>query len=165
MLLSLIAVADENNVIGKDNAVPWSLPDDLAYFHETTRGHPVIMGRKTHECIGRPLSDRLNIVLSRNMDLRIDGCLVLHSLHDAIGMAQRSGCDEAFVIGGGEVYGAALSIADRLYMTRVHSHLGTGDTFFPPIPFEEWKETSRKKHPADAKHLYPLSFIIYDRVR
>lgn len=165
MILSLIAAADENNVIGHGNTMPWRLPDELKHFRATTKGHPVIMGRKTYDSIGRPLPERLNIVVSRNPDLRIEGCLVVSSLHDAIETARRDGKDEVFVIGGQQIYEAALPVADRIYLTRIHTHLLEGDAYFPAIPFEEWKEVSRERHEADEKHAFPFSFTILERVK
>ena len=165
MILSLIVAADENNVIGKNNTIPWHLPDDLRYFRDKTRGHPVIMGRKTYESIGKPLPHRLNIIVTRNPDFHVDGCAVVSSLHDGIEIAKRENSDEVFVIGGQQIYDIALPIADRLYLTRVHTHLESGDAFFPEIPFDEWEETSRLEHPTDETHLFPFSFIVYDRVK
>jgi len=118
MLLSLIAAADENNVIGQDNKIPWYLPDDWKYFRAKTKGHPIVMGRKTYESIGRPLPDRLNIVISRNADFKAEGCVVVHSFHDAVELAKRDATDEVFVIGGQQIYEAAMPEADRIYLTR-----------------------------------------------
>lgn len=164
MMISLIAAADENNVIGQDNAIPWYLPNDWKYFRAKTKGHPIIMGRKTYESIGRPLPDRLNIVVSRNPDFAAGGCLVVGSLHDALELAKREETDEIFVIGGQQIYELAMPIADRIYLTRVHAHIGAGHAHFPAIPFDEWKETSREDHPADDKHPFPFSFTVLERV-
>lgn len=165
MLLSLIAAADENNVIGQDNKIPWYLPDDWKYFRAKTKGHPIIMGRKTYESIGRPLPDRLNIVISRNADFKAEGCIVVHSLHDAVELAKRDATDEVFVIGGQQIYEAAMPEADRIYLTRVHAHIGSGHAHFPDMRFEEWQETSREDHAADEKHVFPFSYLTYERVK
>lgn len=165
MLVSLIAAADENNVIGHGNTMPWRLPDELKHFRATTKGHPVIMGRKTYDSIGRPLPERLNIVVSRNPDFQAEGCLVVHSLHDAIELAKREATDEAFVIGGAQLYEVALPIADRIYLTRIHTHLTAGDAYFPAIPFEEWEEVSRERHETDERHPFAFSFTVLDRVK
>ena len=162
MLLSLIAAADEHNVIGKDGKLPWHLSADMHYFRTVTSGHPIIMGRKTYESIGHPLPGRQNIVISRQTHLKIDGCDVVSSLDEAIHLAEESGATEAFVIGGGEIYKQALSIADRIYLTRIALSVD-GDTFFPVFSEKEWEEVSREEHQADEKNACSYTFTVYRR--
>ncbi len=163
MKISLIVAASENNVIGKDNDLLWSLPDDLQFFKETTEGHPIILGRKNYEAIGRALPNRRNIIVSRQEDLEVDGCEVTSSVEEAIELAKETENEEIFITGGGEIYRLALPLANRIYLTRVHAEI-EGDVFFPELSEEEWEEVDRKEHPADEKHEYAFTFLIYDRV-
>ncbi|MDD5055911.1 MAG: dihydrofolate reductase [Candidatus Peribacteraceae bacterium] len=163
MIISMIVAADENNCIGAGNKLLWSLPDDMKHFRELTKGHPVIMGRKTHESIGKVLPGRRNIVISHRKDLKIDGCDIVDSLDRAIELVKDDPSGEAFIIGGGEIYRQAMERADRIYLTRVDGEF-TGDTFFPEIDEERWREVSREEHPADERHQYSFSFILYTRV-
>lgn len=142
MVISLIAAMAENRVIGREGAIPWDLPEDRRWFRELTMGHPVIMGRKTFEAIGRPLPGRLNIVLTRRPEFRAGGCLVLNDLRSAFEACK--GCVEVFICGGGELYRDALPFAERVYLTVVH---GTypGDVFFPPVPADEFVERERRE--------------------
>src|SRR5687768_9857959 len=137
MIISLIVAAGENNAIGKNNHLPWRLPDEMRHFKNTTMGHPVIMGRKTFESNDNPLPGRLNIVITRNMDFQAKGCAVVHSLDEALKEASKENIEEVFVIGGEEIFRQALPIADRLYLTRVH-YAFEGDTFFPAFDQKEW---------------------------
>lgn len=161
MRISLIAAASENNVIGKGNVIPWKLPDDLQHFREVTKGHPVVMGRKTYESIGRPLPDRRNIVITRK-DMTIEGCDVVHSFEEALELAAEDHSDEVFVIGGGEIYKEALPHADRIYFTHVHGTF-EGDATFPEFHPEKWAEIEREEHPADEKHTHAFTFVTYER--
>ncbi len=160
MTLSLIVAASENHVIGKGGKIPWHLPADLKHFRDLTQGHPVIMGRKTYESIGHPLPNRTNIVITRGKEVKIEGCTIVHSLEDALRIVSDS--PEVFVIGGGEIYKEALPLADRIYLTRVHA-IVEGDAFFPEIDPKQWREVSRERHAADAEHLYPYTFLVYER--
>lgn len=164
MIASLIAAVSENNVIGRDGKLPWNLPADLKHFRELTKGHPVIMGRKTYESIGHPLSHRRNIVVTRKKELKLEGCKVVGSVEEAIKLTQASAStsDEAFIIGGAEIYKAALPRSHRIYLTRVHAEV-EGDAFFPEVDFSQWREVSRKHHEADAEHAYPFTFLVYER--
>ena len=164
MILSLIAAASENGVVGVDNRLPWNLPGELKRFREITRGHPVIMGRKTHESIGRALPDRLNVVVTRRGDARFPGCETAASLEDAIEIAARTEADEAFVIGGGELYALALPRADRVDLTRVHAEIA-GDTRFPDLPQGEWVEMAREFHPASDVDPIAYTCLTYERRR
>jgi len=136
MTITIIAAMDENRVIGRDNQMPWDLPSDRKRFHAITRGHPIILGRKTFESIGKPLSARTNIVLTRQQDYRAEGCVIVHDLESAF--AACAGADEVFICGGEEVFQETISLADRIYLTIVHEEF-EGDAFFPEIPlsFEE----------------------------
>jgi|TARA_B100002003_G_C14035945_1_gene499190 dihydrofolate reductase len=164
MRISLIVAASENNVIGRDNALPWSLPDDLKFFREKTEGHPILLGRKNYESIGRALPKRRNIIISRQADLAIDGCEVVASVEDAISLAKTDEEEEIFVIGGGEIYNLALPLVDRVYLTRVHTEL-EGNVYFSDLPAEEWEEVSREEHAVDDRHEYAFTFLTYDRVK
>jgi dihydrofolate reductase len=161
MILSLVVAASENNVIGKNNALPWKLPDDLRHFRELTKGKPIIMGRKTCESIGRALPDRLNIVITRQDDFEYEGVVRASSLDDAIKIAQESNAEEACVIGGGEIYKQALEKADRIYLTRVHATID-GDAFFT-FDASKWCVTAKEDHPKDDMHQYEMTFLTYER--
>ncbi|MEK7218791.1 MAG: dihydrofolate reductase [Patescibacteria group bacterium] len=162
MRISLVVAASENNVIGKGGTLPWSLPNDLQFFREITRGKPMIMGRKTFDAIGRVLPDRQNIVVSREKET-IPGCDVVTSLDEALAMAGQSEAKEACVIGGGQIFQQTLPLADRVYLTRVHAVIEGGDTFFPPLSEAEWEEVSRDERPEDPRHLHAYTFLIYER--
>jgi dihydrofolate reductase len=159
-MLSTIVAASENNVIGKDNQLLWHLPDDLKHFKRTT-GHHVITGRKTFESQGKPLPHRTNIIVTRNPDYRAEGCLVVNSLDRALELAQAD--DEPFIIGGEQIYRMALQLVERIYLTRVHAEFD-GDTFFPELEMDQWKEISREYYSKDERNEYPFSIIILDRV-
>ena len=155
MIISIIAAMAENRVIGRDGAIPWDIPDDRRRFRELTMGHPIIMGRKTFESIGRPLPGRRNIILTRLREYRREGCCVVHSLADALAAA--GGAEEVFICGGEELYRQALPLADRIYLTVVHGCCA-GDAYFPPIP-AEFIETER----LDAGFEVLCTFILYQR--
>ena len=157
MFVSLIVAMSENRVIGRDGALPWRLPDDLARFKRLTMGHAVIMGRTTYESIGRPLPGRRNVVLSRR-GVAVPGTCVFVSLDKALG-ALAPEHDHAFVIGGQELYQAALPVADRIYLTLIHRTIA-GDTFFPAISDGQFIEHARER----VEHPLPHSFIVLDRV-
>jgi dihydrofolate reductase len=157
--LSLIAAVAANSVIGSDNALPWRLPEDLKRFKALTLGHPVIMGRKTYESIGRPLPGRRNIVISRNTAYMADGCETASSLEAAIAACNGT-TDEVFVIGGAQIYAEALPLAKRLYLTEI-CRAFQGDARFPAISRGGWAETAREKHRTDDGLEY--DFTVYDR--
>lgn len=138
--LSIIVAMTPERVIGKDNALPWHLPEDLAHFKQTTMGHPVLMGRKTYEAIGRPLPGRQNIVVTRDRGWTAEGVEVAHGLEEAIGRARHD--REIFVIGGAQLYAAALPRATKIYLTTVHARVA-GDTLFPPLDEQRWRQVSR----------------------
>lgn len=162
MRVSLIAAVAENGVIGRDGALPWHLPDDLKRFRALTTGHHVVMGRRTHESIGRALPGRANLVLSRDPGYRAVGCRVVRSLDEALDVARAAGDEEAFVIGGAAVYASALAVADRIYLTRVAAHL-EGDVRFPDFDAAVWHERSRERHAADDRHAHPFALCVLDR--
>ncbi len=164
MILSLVAAVSENRVIGNQNTLPWHLPDDLAHFRRFTLGKPIIMGRKTFESIGKVLSQRTNIVITRGegSEIQKQGALVAHSVAEALECARRTGADEACIIGGADVYAQTMHIASRLCLTIVHAEV-QGDAFFPEISPLEWRETSREEHPADSAHAFPFSFVSYEK--
>lgn len=164
MLISIIAAADENDVIGSGGKLLWDLPDDFKRMKELTMGKPLIMGRKTHASIGRALPGRRNIVITRDPGAKFPGCEVAHSLDRALALAREGGAEEAIVFGGGEIYRQAIGIADRIYLTRVHARL-RGDSAFPKIDPAQWAEVRREFHPADARHLFAFTFVDYERVR
>lgn len=149
----MIVAAAENGVIGKDGKMPWRLPSESRYFRETTTGHPVITGRKNYEGMGRPLPDRLNIVITRQDDYKVPaGVIVVHSLKDALRLPQVKSADEAFIIGGAQIYDEATPLSDRLYLTTIHAEID-GDTFFRYDP-ADWRLESSDYHPADAENKY-----------
>ena len=166
MKLSLIVAAANNNVIGRNNELPWHLPQDLKYFKSVTLGKPVIMGRKTFESIGKPLPGRTNIVVTRQNEWKVAGVLVAQSLQNALEIAdqfrveQHQLSDEVMVIGGAEIYRHALPLADRVYLTRIEVDI-PGDAHFPALPASEWKLVSEIAGDASAslKH----SFLVYER--
>ena len=166
MITSLIVAAAENNVIGRKNDLPWHLPDDLRFYRQKTLGHPIIMGRRNHEAIGRVLPDRANIVITRQPDYTAEGCITVHSLAEGIekakAIAAADGLAEIFVIGGGEIFTLALPLADRIYLTRVHAEV-EGDAFFPEFSEAEWKLVEEKRHEADDKHQYAFTFQTWER--
>jgi len=126
----IAAISRETRAIGKDNKLLWDIPADLKRFREITSGHPIIMGRTTFESIGRPLPNRTNIVVTRNKNFTAEGCVISHSLFEAIGVAQSYDSEEVFIIGGAQIYEQALSLAEKLYLTTVDASL-SADTFFP----------------------------------
>jgi dihydrofolate reductase len=156
--LTIIVATDASNGIGINNALPWHLPEDLAHFKRLTSGHPIIMGRKTFDSIGRPLPNRRNIVISRNPAWQHEGVERAASLEEAISLA--GGVPQAFIIGGGQVFEQALPLVDKLVITRIGRTFEC-DAFFPPLPAGEWREEAREEHVSAAG--LPYSFISYSR--
>jgi len=165
MAISIIAAVAKNNVIGNKGKLPWHLPKDMAYFMKTTKNHPVIMGRKTFESIGKkPLPERTNIIVTRQEAYPAPGCLVAHSLEEALFYASISSyAEDIFIIGGSSMYEEGLTFAEKLYITEI-DHEFEGDTFFPKINFSQWKEISRLTVEPDEKNQYRHSYIIYERL-
>ena len=158
-MVILIAAQAKNRVIGKDNKLLWSLPADMKHFRDTTKGGVVIMGRKTYESIGRPLPNRVNIVISSNKKLIIDGCIVVNSIKKAL---RKAGSDSnIFIIGGGEIYKQSMCHADKIILTEIGAEF-EGDTYFPEID-KSWIKVSRKDFEPDDKNPYTYSFIEYEK--
>ena len=160
MSLSLIVAIAKNRVIGHQNKMPWHLPAELQYFKRITMDHPIIMGRKTFESIGRPLPGRQNLVVSRNTGFTATGVEVVHSIDDAIALT--AGAD-TFVIGGATLYIEALPRADKLYVTEIDA-TPEGDTFFPALNEHEWREASRERREKDEKNIFSVDYVVLDRV-
>ena len=191
MILSLIAAVAENNVIGKNNALPWHLPADMKYFRDTTMGHCVIMGRKNYDSIPlkyRPLDGRVNIVVTRKKDFLAPGCIVVNSIEEALKAAKAAApsnspeggepdvqsppfggtkggrTSEVFIIGGADIYRQTIDIADKIHYTKIH-HAFDGDAFFPKIDESKWKLVNKKDVAVDAKNKFPFSFCVYEKVK
>lgn len=163
MVISFVVAVSENNVIGKNNQLLWHLPNDMKFFKNTTWAMPVIMGRKTFDSLGKALTGRTNIVITRQPDWHADHVAVVETVEDAIKIASQTDAREAFIIGGGEIFKQTLNRADKIYLTRVHATF-EGDTFFPEIDPNEWKLVSELNFDKDAKHAYPYSFQIWERL-
>ena len=159
-MISIIVAASENNVIGKDNDLIWHLPNDLKFFKKMTSGHTIIMGRKTFESVGRPLPKRTNIIITRDTDFNPEGCVVVHSLEDALAEAAKTD-KNPFIVGGEQIYRLALPLTDVVYLTRVH-HEFDGDRYFPELG-KEWNEVENIPHSVDEKHSYAFTFKTYKR--
>ena len=164
--IALIVACAENNVIGRDNQLPWHLSEDLKYFKRTTLGKPIIMGRLTYESIGRPLPGRPNIVVTRQPDWEAEGVQAANSLLAAIELAkaqaQRLGSDEIMIIGGAQIYRESVDLCNRIYLTRVHAFV-EGDAYFPELNLSEWNELSRESHSAIGDNPYSYAFMVLDR--
>ncbi|MEP4532032.1 MAG: dihydrofolate reductase [Cyclobacteriaceae bacterium] len=165
MIISMIAAMSQNRVIGKNNDLPWHLPDDFSFFKTKTKGHFVLMGRKNYDSLPhkfKPLPDRTNVVITRKAGFSAEGTTTVHSLEDAIDQAKTAGESEAFIIGGGQIYKLGLEHADRIYLTEIHGQV-EGDTYFPEFDKSVWKEVSREHHPEDEKHQFAFDFVIYEK--
>jgi dihydrofolate reductase len=159
-LVSLLVAATENGVIGRDNGMPWHLPDDLKHFKALTLGKPVLMGRRTFDSIGKPLPGRTNLVLTRVANWAVPGATAVPDLDAAL--REAGAAAELVVAGGAQVYALALPRASRIYLTRIHAVID-GDTRLSDLDLSAWHETSRELHPADARHAYAMSFITLER--
>ena len=162
MLLSIIVAVSENGIIGLDNQLIWRLPDDLKRFKKLTLGHPMIMGRKTFESIGKPLPGRQSIIVTRDEDFSFEGTIVVHSVQEAIEVAKKIETEEAFIIGGGDIYRQVQGNCDRLYITEVHTQT-QGDTFFQIEKPELWQEIERTHHDTDENHAFSFDFVNLSR--
>ncbi|MGI9230003.1 MAG: dihydrofolate reductase [Gammaproteobacteria bacterium] len=160
MFLSIIVAMDEQNVIGTDGGLPWQLSADLQNFKKITMGKPVIMGRKTHESIGRSLPGRDNVVITRQQDYSSPGCIVCHSIEQV--MTRYAGHQELMIMGGAELYRQTIDDARRLYLTRVHASVA-GDTRFPDYDPSEWNEIHRQEFPRDERNEYAFSYLILEK--
>ncbi len=164
MKISIIVAVGAHNELGKDNELMWHLPSDMLHFRETTRGHVVIMGRKTFESIGKPLPGRQNIIITRDTTYRIEGADIAHSLTEALEKADMENYpEEVFIIGGAQIYTEALAIADTLYITHINKEFPQADTFFPDWSKAEFTEVSREHHDQDERHAYPYDFVQYEK--
>lgn len=163
MIISHLVAASENNVIGKDNGIPWHLPNDFKYFKNLTWAMPIIMGRKTYESLGKPLAGRFNVVVTSQADWKQEGVITAKSIEEAIQKAKETDCKEAFIIGGGEVFKQSLNITDKIYLTRVHTVI-EGDVVYPELNKSVWKMTSENAHPSDEKHKYAYTFQTWEKV-
>jgi len=163
MDLLLIAALDRHHAIGRDNELPWRLPDDLKRFKALTLGKPVLMGRKTAQSLGRALPGRLNLVLTRSGQVPFEGMEAVASLEAARQRAADAGADELCVIGGGEIYALCLPLATRMHLTQVDTVVASADAFFPRFEPAQWRVTARQTHDADAKHAFAFEFVDYAR--
>lgn len=161
--LCLIAAHDRNRAIGRGNALPWHLPDDLKRFKAITLGKPVLMGRKTAESLGGALPKRRNLVLTRNGRVPFEGMEPVTSLDEALRLAAADGAHELCVIGGGEIYALALPFASRMVLTHVDTEVEGADAFFPDFDPQQWRVESRAIHPADERHAFAFAFVEYCR--
>ncbi|NLP49133.1 dihydrofolate reductase [Bacillus sp. RO1] len=159
-MISIIVATDKNNLIGKDNDLPWRIPADLAYFKQVTQGNTIVMGRKTYESIGKPLPNRRNIVLSRQ-DYHADGCETFHSIEEVVNMDEEG--KELFIIGGAHIFKEALPFADYLYLTFIDEEF-EGDTYFPEVNEKDWDLISSEKGIKDEKNPYDYYFKKYKRI-
>jgi dihydrofolate reductase len=159
-LITLVVAVADNGVIGRDNALPWHLPADLAHFKRLTLGKPIVMGRRTFASIGRALAGRQNIVVTRDRTFRADGVTVAHGIDEALEAC--GSAPEVMVIGGADVFAAVLPIAGRIHLTQVHADVA-GDVRFPPLDPLEWRETDRLAREADARNPHPMTFVTLER--
>ena len=163
MLISAIAAVARNRVIGRDNQIPWYIPDDLKFFKRTTLGHHVIMGRKNYRAMERPLPKRTNVVITRDPFFISTGCVVVHSIEEALDVARDNGETEAFIIGGGEIYTQTADIWDRLYLTEVHADV-EGDVLFPEIDFSKWNLIEEQTFEADDRNEFGFTIKVFHRL-
>lgn len=166
MKISMIAAMSRNRVIGKDNDIPWHLPDDFKFFKDTTKHHHVIMGRKNYESLPhkfRPLPDRPNVIITRQDNYPVEGARVVTSLDAALDVARNADEPEAFIIGGGEIYKLGLAIAETIYLTEIDGEIA-GDVFFPEFDKKIWKEVDRLHHPTDERHKFAFDFVTYKKI-
>lgn len=162
--IAYVVAMDDNRLIGRDNDLPWRLPDDMRWFREKTMGKPCIMGRKTYDSLParfRPLPGRLNIVVTRNREYEASGAIVVHSVEEALAAA--GDVEEIIIVGGADLFRRLLPVVDRLYLTRVHG-AAEGDVYFPEYDVGEWREIYREDHPADERHAMAFTWLVLDRV-
>jgi dihydrofolate reductase len=164
--LALVVAMSRDGLIGREGALPWKLPRDLKHFRKLTWGKPIIMGRKTHEALGRPLPGRTSIVLTRRVDYHARGCLVAHDRTEALRLASETGADEAMIIGGSEVYREFLPLNPTIHLTLVEGHF-EGDVFFPAplLNSSGWTVIHQERWPADAANLHEANYMVLERVR
>lgn len=160
-MVQLIAAVSENNAIGLDNGLLWHLPDDFKRFKALTSGHYIIMGRKTFESFPKPLPNRTHVVITRQKNYQKEGCVVVHSLDEALAKVPKG--EDVFVIGGGEIYQQSMAVADVVDVTRVHTVIEKADTFFPEIDLDDWELEREEFHAKDERHQYDFTFQTYYR--
>jgi len=167
MLVSAIVAMDKNKVIGVNNDIPWHLPADFRYFKRKTMEHHIVMGRKCFDSIGKPLPKRTNIILTRNPFFIATGCLVFHSLEEALTLADENGEEECFIIGGTEIYKLAWEYLDRLYITEVDTEVTFKEedhvVYFPDVNEKHWAEVSSEPREADHKNEFNFTFKVYEK--
>ena len=164
MIISSIVARANNHAIGLNNGLPWHLPGDLKWLKQNTLNRHIIMGRKSFETLPKPLPNRTTIVVTRDPSYFYSGCLITHSIPEALALAHSRGEEEAFILGGSEIYKQSSSLWDRFYLTEVDAS-PEADTFFPIIPLDDYKLIFNESHPADEKNQYPYTFKIYERPR
>lgn len=160
-MITLIAAAAENNALGKDNQLVWHLPDDFKRFKQITSGHYIIMGRKTFESFPKPLPNRTHVIITRQKNYKVDGCIVVNSIEDAIKVCPID--EEVFIIGGADIYNQSIDFADKIELTRVHANF-EADAFFPDINLNNWKLIFEEKHVQDEKHNFDFTFQTFVKV-
>ncbi|MCC9136286.1 dihydrofolate reductase [Pontibacter silvestris] len=156
-MIAIVVAAAENNTIGKNNEMPWHLPADLRHFKEITMGHPILMGRKTFESIGKLLPGRTSIIITTQKDYKAEGCIITHTLEEAIERAKELD-EQICIIGGAKVYKQVLPLVDVIHLTRVHQTF-EGDAFFPELDMDEWQAVSELHHEPDEKNKYSYTFL------
>ena len=163
MIVSAIAAHSSNRVIGVGNQLPWHLPADMRYFMRTTKGHHVLMGRKTYESMGTPLKNRTNIVVTSNPFFVGTSLIVVHSLEEGIRIAKENGEEELFIIGGAQIYAQSMHLLDKLYITEIVLEVDEGDAFFPEFNLQDWVLESEEEHSPDEKNQHPFVFRVYKK--
>jgi dihydrofolate reductase len=163
MIISHIVAASENNVIGKDNRLPWKMPADTAYFNRVTKGHYIIMGRKNYESEGKALKGRINIVITKNREYRINDGVIVHSLNEALDIPRKNKEKEVFIVGGGTIYKQSIGLTSKIYLTRIHAII-EGDVFYPGLNKSDWKLISEISHKKDKLNPFDYTFCIYKRI-
>jgi len=163
MLISAIAAISSNRVIGKDNQIPWYLPADLKFFMHTTQNHHVLMGRKNYQSIGKPLPRRTNVIITRDPFFVSTGCVVVHSLEEAIQVAYENGEQEAFIIGGGQIYELAMPFVNKIYLSEIDLQID-GDVFFPELDPTEWSLANEDFREPDERNKHAFTIRVYNRL-
>ncbi|MDN5203187.1 dihydrofolate reductase [Fulvivirgaceae bacterium BMA10] len=162
MIKSIIAAKSNNNVIGKNNDLVWHMPADMKYFMNKTKGHYVIMGRKTFESLGKPLPGRPTIIITRKKGYKVENCWVVPTIEEAFKIAEDEGQQHVFILGGAQIYKQTMDVADNMFITEIKGEF-EGDAFFPAIDHNKWKEASREEHQPDERNKYPYAFVEYVR--
>ena len=160
MIISIIAAMGKNKVIGKNNSLPWKLPADMKHFKELTAGKPIIMGRKTFESLGKPLPKRTNIIITRDQNYKAEGCIVVHSIEEALKAAEKH--EEVMIIGGSQIYKEFLPRANKMYLTLIDVDF-EGDAYFPEYKIEEWEETAYEQHERGKDNQHNYTFMTLER--